>query len=173
MSKDFEILTIADDEPASCVNTFDAKTGTFVPLPDGMPDYRYSEPESVTFANGESRKVAVVDDDVLSALSTQPDPIAYEIRKYPQPTLPGAPAVEYDIVMPGGGVETVKAGELEGVPDTYLKAKRHLEKLKMLKVLMKRQRHRVKLEEAKSNRVAKSRKKRDQQKASRKKNRGK
>lgn len=85
----------------------------------------------------------------------------------------GAENVEYDLKMPGGGTETIPAGQLEGTPDVELLARRRLMQLKMVTTLLKRQKRRAKLDEAKPNRIEKGRKKRDAQKASRKKNRGK
>ncbi len=194
MSKDYEILTIGDDDEPAVLGAGlgaapDANCST---LPDGScvaPDPCMHTPDTLN----EPRKVAVIGNGAAASLSLLAAAAAAspQIQRLAEdrqaddarPFIPFAPTtfeevptpegVEYEIQMPGGGTETVKAGQLEGEADTYLKAKRHLQKLEMLKVLMKRQRRRLKLEEAKPNRVEKSRKKRDAQKASRKKNRGK
>jgi hypothetical protein len=184
MSKDFEILTIGDDEPAvlgaGLGSAPDANCFTLPVAPDPCMHTPDASLSLLAAAAAVSPQIQRLVDD--AGARDMARPTGWPVRPgdeplYPQPALPGAPVdpegVEYDIVMPGGGVETVKAGQLEGTPDTYLKAQLHLQKLKMLKVLMKRQRRRLKLEEAKPNRVEKSRKKRDAQKASRKKNRGK
>jgi hypothetical protein len=83
-----------------------------------------------------------------------------------------ADSVEYDIVLPGGGKETVQAGHLEGALDTVALAQRRLMQMKTIRMLLHKAKRNKKNAEAQRTRTAKSRKKRDLQKASRKKNRG-
>lgn len=132
-----------------------------------MPDYRGMHVCNNTYAGAPTK----------SGLDGCDKPEGHDgdcgpLKSAPTPPIVSvADNVEYDLKMPGGGTETIQAGNLEGMPDPELLARRRLMQLKMVTTLLGRQKRRAKLDEAKPNRVKKSRKKRDAQKASRKKNR--
>jgi hypothetical protein len=85
--------------------------------------------------------------------------------------IPTANEVEYDILAPGGGKETVSAKGGDMVADVELLARKRLMQLKMVRMLLKKQKRDRKNAEARTGRNKKRDAKRAQQKASRKKNR--
>jgi hypothetical protein len=93
-----------------------------------------------------------------------PSPIFDEV-------LPSAGGVEYDIVGKGGAVETVKAGQIEGVPNPELLAQRRLAQMQMVTRILRKMKRKGINAEAQANRVKKNRKKAKLAKVSRKKNR--
>ncbi len=88
-----------------------------------------------------------------------------------QPDSAASGDVEYEILVPGGGKETVSAHGGDVVPDAMLLARKRLMQLKMLRAMIKKSKRDKKNKEAAVGRRKKSRTKRDAQKASRKKNR--
>lgn len=84
--------------------------------------------------------------------------------------------VEYDIVVPGGGIETYQMSGPESIqpkPDAMLLARRRLAQLKMVTKMLKRQKRLAMLEQHREAKERKSIGRRKLQKASRAANRKK
>ena len=113
-------------------------------------------------------------EDIVDEVSQTPQIEPIE----PTISLPTAEAenVEYDIVVPGGGVETYQMSGPESVepkPDAMLLAKRRLAQLKMVNMMLKRQKRLAMLEQHREAKERKSVGRRKLQKASRAANRKK
>jgi hypothetical protein len=111
----------------------------------------------------------VVSTDRVPAFDDAGEPI---IHQGPLVIQQAGDDVEYDVVLPGGGKETIPAGQLEGALDTVALAQRRLMQMKTIRMLLSKAKQNRKNAESQVTRTVKSRKKRDLQKASRKKNRG-